>query len=387
MNIEKNEEENIKKINRKNIEELGNKIRLIDKDDDKDLEMYCYSNCTEDDVYPLTKCKSVILNGENIVMESFPYTVKYKHDDLDNIEKNIQSNFKKFTFYDSHEGILIRMFYFDEQWILSTNLKINAFNSKWSSKESFGTSFKKALESEVQNNSSLRKNIPQNDQSLLERFQSTLDINKQYMFIVLNNEDNRIVSYVPNRPTLYHVGTIINSEIVMTEDCKIPYPKKHNFINIDELINYVSKIDIYNIQGVVCLSQDKNYKILNSKYIDLYDIRGNEPSIKFRYLQCRMDYNKTDKLLQLYPNMNKVFNEIENILYSIAKVLYSNYVQRYIKKIFVTVSSHDFIILRECHIWHTEDRINNKVNLEKIINILNNQSATYLNTIIRKYNF
>ena len=349
--------------------------------------MYSYTNCNDDDEYPLKKCRSIILNGDNVVMQSFPYTIKYNHNDLDNIEKNIQSNFKKFTFYDSHEGVLIRMFYFDEQWILSTNYKLNAFNSKWSSNESFGTSFKKALESEIQNNSSLNKIIPQNDKSLLERFQSTLDIKKQYMFLVRNNEDNRIVSLVPNRPTLYHVGTIVNNEIVMTEDCKIPYPKKHKFINIDDLINYVSKIDICNLQGVICFSSDKNYKILNSKYMDLYNVRGNEPNINFRYLQCRMNYELTNKLLDLYPNMNNVFNEIENIIYNVAKVLYNSYVQRYIKKIFVTVSSQEFIIIRECHQWHKLDSKNNKINLEKIINIINNQTPTYLNNIIRKYKY
>jgi hypothetical protein len=319
-------------------------------------------------------------------MNAFPYTIEYTVENTDRISASITSVFDQCSFYDSHEGALIRVFFFSGRWYTSTHRKLNAFRSKWASRESFGTCFKKALDSEVNSNEKLKKVIPDGDEGLLERFQSTLDKNNQYMFLVRHTEDNRIVSEAPIRPTLYHVGTFIKGELSLNDDINIPYPTKHQFKNLDELNIYVKGVDIRNLQGVICFSPDnKQYKIVNQEYQDLFRSRGNEPSIKFRYLQVRMNRRLSAMLYHLYPKWEVKFDEIENIIWDIARSIYNAYVQRFIKKRFVTVPTEEFKVIRECHKWHEVDRTSNRISINKVVDVLNSQTPTSLNRMIRRF--
>ena len=370
---------------RKTIEKLGNRVRLTDSSPDG-LELFCYVKCNSADDPILQQCRGVVFHDEEIIMKAFPYTIEYNHNDFVQIEENITTIFDECSFYDAHEGSLIRIFYFNNKWIISTHRKLNAFKSKWASKESFGTCFKRALEVEVQNNKELSDILPTNDNSLLERFQETLDKTKQYMFLVRHTNENRIVCAAPSVPTLYHVGTFVDGELVMTEDCKIPYPKKHYFKDVNDLLSYVNTIDISKLQGIICFTpNNKQIKINHCDYNDLFKARGNEPSIKFRYLQVRMNRKIVDMLYHLYADMSETFDDIENNIYDITKSIYNAYVQRFIKKRFVTVPTEEFAVVRECHSWHEEDRVVNRITLDKVMEVFNKQSPTAINRMLRRH--
>ena len=317
-------------------------------------------------------------------MPAFPATKEFTHTDTEKIEA-IHSIFSECTFYDAHEGALIRIFNFEGRWFTSTHRKLNAFRSKWASRESFGAAFKKALDSEVQTNTNLRERIPDGDEGLLARFQSTLDPKKQYMFLVRHSADNRIVNGPPERPTVYHVGTFLNRTLVMTEDIGIPYPRKHTFPDMKSLLAHVEETDIRLLQGIMCFGPEgKQYKILNQEYKNLFDARGNEPSIKFRYLNVRMNQRMVDMLYHLYPEKADDFEEIENIIFAICKKISDNYVARYINKTFLTVPKDEFVVMKACHEWHEQDRTN-RVKIDKVITEVNKQHPTALNKMIRRW--
>jgi hypothetical protein len=373
-------------FNRDNIDALGNRIRTTDKDEEAGLELLCYVRCGPDDGPLLRQCRGVVFHGKEIVMHAFPYTVEYTESDKEQIKENIEPVFDQCSFFDSYEGALIRVFHFSGRWYTSTHRKLNAFRSKWASRESFGTCFKRALESEVSTNSKLSDSIPGGDEGLLERFQGTLDKSNQYMFLVRHTEENRIVSAAPETPTLFHVGTFINGELSLDYDINIPCPSKHSFKDMEELVGYVKGVDIRDLQGVICFAPDnKQYKFIHRDYQDLFRARGNEPSVKFRYLQVRMNRRFTDMLFHLYPKWEARFDEIENTIYDIARNIYTAYVQRFIKKRFVTVPTEEFTVIRECHKWHEEDRTNNRISIERVIEALNQQSPTSLNRMIRRF--
>jgi len=375
-----------KTFTRASIDELGNRVSMTDKDEATGLELFCYVKCDSNEDDFLQQCRGVVFQDKTIVMKAFPYTVEIAHSEKKQIEQKIDSVFKNCIFYDSYEGSLIRMFNFGGRWFISTHRKLNAFRSKWASKESFGTTFKRAIESEVESNPKLRDSLPDNGEGIIERFQSILDPSKQYMFLVLNNDENRIVCSAPNRPSVYHVGTFVNSELVMNENINIPYPKKHEFNNIDQLIKYVDKVNINNLQGVIIFApNNKQYKIVNKEYLDLFNVRGNEPSIKFRYLQVRMNQETVNNLYSLYPTMTHLFEDYENALYAIAQIIYNSYVDRFIKKKWVTVAAEEFNVIRACHSFHEQDRKQNRISIKKVIEILNEQSPTSLNKMIRRF--
>lgn len=373
-------------FNRKNIDALGARIRVTDKDEPTGLELLCYVRCNPEDGDLIRRCRGVVFNKEEIVMHAFPYTVEMSQLDTGEISSSIGDTFSKCDFYDSYEGALIRVFHFGGRWFTSTHRKLNAFRSKWASRESFGTCFKRAIESEFDVNPKFAAGIADGEDPLLERFQNTLDKTKQYMFLIRHTDENRIVSASPERPTLYHVGTFVEGELIMTEDINVPYPKKNSFSSMKELQDYVGGVDIRTIQGVICFAPNNlQYKVLHPDYIELFKARGNEPSIKFRYLQVRLNRKVTDMLYHLYPDWEGKFDEIENSLFDIAKSIYNSYVQRFIKKRFVTVPTEEFVVIRECHSWHEEDRATNRISIEKVIEVLNSQRPTNLNRMIRRY--
>lgn len=370
-------------FNRTNIESLGNQINLVDSDEENKLDMFCYLKCNEGDSDLLKQCRGVVFTGNDIVMKAFPYTTEFGHTKLEEINKHL-GKFSDWTFYDAHEGALVRMFHFGGKWYVSTHRKLNAFRSKWASRESFGTSFKNALSSEEESNPAFKSVLPAGD-NILERFQATLDISKQYMFLIRNTTDNRIVCSAPDRATVYHVGTFVEGQLVFNVDVKIPVPKEHKFLNIDELLAHTEKISYKDLQGIIGFTSDnRQVKIVHNDYQDLFHARGNEPSIKFRYLQIRMNRRLVNMLYHLYPDMVKTFDEYENTLYDIARNIYRSYVERFIKKRYVTVPREEFSVIRDCHSWHLTDRQNNRISLDMVMNMLNQQSPTNLNHMIRR---
>jgi hypothetical protein len=319
-------------------------------------------------------------------MRAFPYTIEYEHTAVSDIQNIFQTDFDNYSIYDSYEGTLIRMFHFSGKWYLSTHRKLNAFKSKWSSQETFGTAFLKALEYEVENNVTLKKSLPNNNDNLIERFQTTLDPLKQYMFLVLHNSENRIVCNTPTHPTLYHVGTFINNNLYLTENIAIPVPKKHTFSTVDSMIEYVNSIDIHAKQGVIIFAPgNKQYKVVHKDYLYYFNARGNEPSIKFRYLQVRMDKTIVDTLYYLYPSMIVWFEKYEKALSSISHFIYTQYVERFIKKNWVSVPVEEYNVVKQCHSFFLQDRKKNRITLKKVIEILDRQHPTSLNKMIRRF--
>ena len=387
-NISPSTEDEMKmEFNRQNIESLSKVIRLVDSDESTGIDLFCYVHCDTTDSDIRKKCRGVVFKNDELVMKGFPYTIEYtEKDNKEDINNNVVSIFDKCTFYDSFEGSLIRMFYFGDKWYLSTNRKLDAFRSKWASKESFGSYFTKALLNAFESNKDLRDatNFSVDDDPI-EKFKTILDTNKQYMFLLLNSKENRIVCKAPENPTIFHVGTFVNFDLRMDENIYLPYPEKLEFSNISQLYDYVNNVDISKLQGVIVFAPDNiQYKIFNQDYADLYKVRGNEPSIKYRYLQVRMNKKYNDILHQLYPEYAHTFEDYENHIYTIANDILNAYKERFIKKNYVTVPVEEFQVIRECHKWHLLDRIHNKISISKVIDVLNLQPPTNINRMIRK---
>src|SRR3989344_6298936 len=133
------------------VDQLGKLVSVADSDEKHNLQMYCYLKCSNTDSDLLKQCRGVVFNDKTLVMKAFPYTVDYNHTELSLIEETMV-DFSKFSFFDSYEGTLLRVFNFNGTWFLSTHRKLNAFRSKWSSKESYGTLFVKALDAEALHN-------------------------------------------------------------------------------------------------------------------------------------------------------------------------------------------------------------------------------------------
>lgn len=380
-------------FSRSNIESLNSKINIFDSDDNG-LDLFCYINCKNTDHDFIKKCHGIVFNKDKLILNSFPYTTEYTfQNNKTEITEKIENVFDQCLFYDAFEACLIRVFYFNNKWYISTNKKLNALKSNWASKKSYGMFFTDALIYAMETNEDFRnilfsKEKIISDDNIAEIFcESMLDKNKQYMFLLLNNYENRIVCEPRENPTFYHVGTFINGKLSMDKEdsLPVPFPERLKFNNMDELYDYVNDVDYKRTQGIIVFTPNNiQYKILNEKYFELYNIRGNEPSIKFRYLQLRMNKSDNESLRFLYPKNVDDFEEYENYIFESSKFIYNSYVDRYIKRIRTVVPTEEFNVMREAHSWYLEDRDKHKITYEKIIEILNKQKPTNLNKIIKR---
>lgn len=363
-------------------------IKLSDRDELTDLDMFCYTKCDNNDDKLIKECRGVVFCGDKMIMKAFPYTVEFESSDVENINNFIgEEKLDELSFFDSYEGTLIRMFYYSAKWYISTHRKLDAFKSRWASKESFGTSFVNALEEELNTNDVFRENISKEYDNVLDNFKNILDKNKQYMFLVRNTKENRIVCDAPEKPKVYHVGTFVDGKLVLDDDVYLSKPTKLSFNNVEELCVYVNNLNFKEFQGVIVFGKDKYFKIVRKEYQELFRVRGNEPSIKFRYLKLRLNKKYTDMLYYLYPDMVETFDNYENMLYDKACEIYQFYVNRYIKKQFVTLPKNEYKVLEECHSWYLENRSDNKISIEKVIEVLNKQTPSCLNHMIKQVNY
>lgn len=362
------------------------RIRLVDTDEETGLELYCYNQCDPKDDDLLKKCRGVVFHKDTMILQAFPYTNEYSNNDPE--LKNVIDDISKWSFYDSFEGALLRMFYFENRWFLSTHRKLDAFQSKWSSRDSFGTLFVKGLEHEYIRSSSFEKRIGKDASNILQKFQETLDVSSQYMFLVRNTLENRIVCDPPSEEDtkLFHVGTFKNGIFERDSEIDLPKPSKIELNSLTDLTAYVEKIDIAKKQGVICFDRtNQPVKVLNDFYMEMFKARGNEPSVKFRYLQVRMNKKIVDILSRLYPNMTSTFDDYEKTLYDIAQMIHRSYIMRFIKKRYVIVPKEEYQVIKECHTWYLSDQQKNRVTIHRIIQSLNKQPPTALNHMIRRY--
>jgi hypothetical protein len=377
----------------------NNRIQKFDSDEESKLELYCYDSCSNKDNQTLKQSRGLVFHGEDLVMQAFPYTDEYTTDSKELKEVFTESNFLNWSFFNSYEGTLLRLFNFKGKWYLSTHHKLNAFRSKWSSKDSFGTLFVNALKDRYLSSDTFRNFLGQNVTSdeVYNTFLSKLNTEFQYMFLVRNNNENRIVSVPPENtePQVYHVGTytVRDGEDNVTLDTDLSvgltFSPSYTFKDLGDVLELVNKMDYKQFQGIIAYNDldGRQVKILNPTYKDLSLVRGNEPSLKFRYLQLRLDADMKNKLYKLYPGMSSVFDDYENTLKSIAKTIHMAYLDRFINKKHTVVSQGQFAVIRICHEWHKTDRLRNKVNLSKIIEVLNTQTPTNLNHLIKEHKF
>jgi hypothetical protein len=221
----------------------------------------------------------------------------------------------------------------------------------------------------------------------LENFTEKLDKNHVYMFLIRNTNENRMVCKAPTEDYVFHVCTLLGGQEYDTElDIGVKKPVSLTFSSKEELIQYVKDTDPFISQGIIGFKKDgTHFKIVNTKYQLYSNVRGNESSILFRYLQVRTNPSYVAMLNELYPEKAEMFLKYENAIFQIAKFIHFSYMERFVNKKRVVVPKEEYVIIRECHGWHIQDRVNNKVSLNVVVSFLTQPRFTsLLNFLIKK---
>ena len=369
--------------------DIEKEIKIADSNES--LMLYCYEDCDEESSPRVKDCRGVVCDyGGNIVLKTFGYIPEYRAiAEYKEMVASILPDFTKYRIFDSHEACLIRVFWYGEKWYITTHRKLDAYKSRWGTAESFGDIFEKALFANYNKNQKLGDRIGGGlscSKSVVDRYTESLDKSRTYTFLVRNVQNNRIVCHPPDEYTLYYTGSFLPDGTGFDfENIDIDTPKEHFFATVEDMMEYVKNCDPYNIQGVIVFTPSP-IKIINENYFSLFNLRDNEPSVKFRYLHVRTtsDY---ERFRELYPEHKDSFDRYEEILLRVAENIHMCYVMRFVRREFAVVPQEQYPIVQQCHKYYI-DNIRNKngfVSLGVVTGILNQQNPTTLNKIIRRY--
>lgn len=360
------------------INTLGDKVGIMDQEEG--LKIWNYYSCERDSPEDLKRVRGWVeeVDTGKILFDTFPYTEEYcSHDDIPLLR---EEGLEEWDVYYSMEGCLLRIFWHKDRWFITTNKKLNAFKSRWASRKSFGDMFRDGLVHMNGNENVLETLLDQMDKSLV------------HLFLVRYNHENRVVCMAPRDMdgSVYFIGSWNNETKTLDREWRYPI-KVHQPTLIREvsttLEDLVDQVNIQEYQGVILFHKKKNLqlKVYSREYDKLFRLRGNNPNIRFRYLEVRKDHDRKQEFIRLYPLYEDLFLEYEHILYQLAKLIRYYYIQRYIRNKYVTLPKEEYILMKKCHDWYLVNRAENKINVSKVLEILNQEDTLSLYKMIRRF--
>jgi hypothetical protein len=354
-------------------------VRVLDKADNLILLHYITTlkSCEEPEVDDVVMSwvghvRGIIVDTDTmkVVCRSFGYTPELVVTD---------SKFDKFVagvdrwrFFYAEEGTIMRVFYHNNQWYVSTHRKINGLKSFWS-----GPTFGKMLDD-------------------VKQFEYD-SLRKEYCYIMLlSHPENRII-YKLDAPQLLMVGIYdrTTSSFLDHDACDQYVPKgvlrpvdAPKISTVEDLARAVFELEeVKNFKkvGVIAFKDNKPVKIVPRNYQTIRRIRGNDPHLKMRYIDLRGSV-EGDCLKRWFdePKYTEMFARVEKEMEELARNLHRLYIERYVKKNFDTLPKEEFVFLQTCHSWHTGDRAHNIVTLDRISSILRSTSTKYVLRMLKR---
>ncbi len=352
-------------------------VCVVDKKDT--LKLYCYKTCSDTDTDEIKSQRSVVKDEEgNVIATSLPFTDEYVVDD-EFQAPDIPLN--EYIAYPSVEGTLIRLFHHGGTWHITTNRRLDAFKSYWSCHFSFGQLF-------VNNVFGIYK------ENNLEAFSHRLNPSQIYFFLLRPTVESRIVCNVdPTQPSLYFVGTIskdnLEGPLVVDKDVlpEMSRMEPVTFNDMPELCEYVKKTDYWSHQGLILFHKEKNkqIKFIHPQYKHLWSVRNNNPNLFLRYFEIRQDSKLLEDFFKLYPKFIVIADKFETQIFEVSKYLHQAYVDRYIRKQYVSLPKQEYVVLKKAHDWHNIDRNYNRMYRHKMLNLVNEEKPIHLYQIVKRH--
>lgn len=289
--------------------ELQKLHKLNNSDSQSDVSIYSYNHCDDNDDILLKYCRSVIYdNSKNEVLSiTFPYTRDLSNNDVLDFDDN-------WVFTNSYEGSLVQLYFNNDNWNLSTLKKLDAYSSRWGTKETFGELFTNAM---------------QDKYSSLDDFYSLLDKELTYTFLLLSNMSSRFVC-LPTSTKIVYTGSFDKTGHYCYSNV-IPNIESVHYESLTntELLTRVSSTDINMYQGLFGynLQSGEFVKIFNTNYLNAKLLRGNEQDLRKRYLQTMKDPELHRRFRTHFFDHQKLFRRLDGSVHSFVRDIINNTMQ------------------------------------------------------------
>ena len=356
-------------------------MSIIETDCLDGLIVYNYDDSTYDK--ELLNVRGLVKDGEQVVCKTFGYTPEVLANDFDNLNAYISPLVTDQTrFFKAYEATVLRVWFYNNKWYLSTHRKIDASHSKWGHSCNYQTLFERAL----------KYQLPA--RSTFETFCADLDTNKIYAVLLRSFKENRKVCRGQVEPSLYCAGSFnrANNFEFSFENPEIGIPSPEELLNIQspaDLINRVNQIDPYEYQGIVLINPDAmSGKIVNVEYDRLDKLRGNVPNVIHRYVQLRWTPH-LEEYKSLYPEHQSKFNHWEMIMSYVVQNVMQKYLDKYVHRLEnVHLPSDQYGLLLEVHKYYMSILRPHKrrVEIDDIWDLLGTWTEREVNVLYNKYN-
>ncbi len=320
-----------------------NSVKIVDSLND--LSIYHYLDCDVNTDSETKKYRGVVMNNEGkTICRSFGFTPEIDETDSELMTSVVEPFLKEqVKFLEAYEGTLLRVFFYDNKWYISTCRKLDAFKSKWGGNKSFGELFEDFVE-----------------QSFTD-FCKELDETKVYCYVLRTYNKNRIVCNGYETPDLFLVGTYDNGDFDKFNFEKCTVPLVHNINTMDDLKAHMKKIDPSKLQGVILMNEKGEcVKVMKHEYVEAFKLRGNQPNILLRYIELQQEGNpiKVETFYNMYPEQKSLISGFTDVIDDICYYVFRKYRNRFIRKQVSIVPSDLYYIIRELHDSYLKDRTN-----------------------------
>ena len=321
-----------------------NSVKIVDSLND--LSIYHYLDCDVNTDAETKKYRGVVMNNEGkTICRSFGFTPEIDETDNELMTSVVEPFLKEqVRVLEAYEGTLLRVFFYDNKWYISTCRKLDAFKSKWGSNKSFGELFEDMIETPF------------------EYFcKNTLDETKVYCYVIRTYNKNRIVCSGYEKPELFLVGTYDNGDFDKFNFEKCNVPLVQDITTMDALKAHMEKIDPSKLQGVILMNEKGEcVKVMKHEYVEAFKLRGNQPNILLRYIELQQEGNpsKVETFFNMYPEQKEHIVAFTDVIDDICYYVFRKYRNRFIRKQVSIVPSDLYYVIRELHEGYLKDRTN-----------------------------
>jgi hypothetical protein len=319
--------------------------------------------------------RGVIFEKDVVIHRGFPYSEDVDVEDTETINDLLSGDFRACL---SHEGTVIKLLHFGEQWNMTTHRRLDATKSRWGSSKSFGDIFKDCLKKYFET---------------YDDFLSALEKKKHYHFLLKSTSDTRIVVKPDgDEPILLTAISCAETFQVLPLEpvSTIPTSKSLEFTNSSTVVQFVKDCDPFFAQGLIFFSNDmqQTFRVANPQYLKYVSVRDNIASLPLCYACNRLKEEEKHMFFDLYDSAAAIAQVFEKKLETIAQDLHRSYIDRFVHKRQFRVSQERHSILNALHSHYLKKKRSNtdpspKILLVDVLFVLNEQKPLRLHRLVK----
>lgn len=291
----------------------------------------------------VNECNGIIMSKDTLEIACYSFN---KCSDQLTMPHNLDKN--KLYYENAVEGTLIRLFYFNNTWMISTKKCIDASKARWLSNRSFLDLFEET------------------EQLMGTCITDLENINKDYCysFILVHPENNIVIKYT--EPYIYHIASR-NMKTFKEEEIDLGIPKiPKTFLEIKNLEAFIEGVIVsqtLTYEGVVFIDENYNrWKLRTAFFNRARELWGNTNNRMFRYMELRKDANLLHEYLIYYPMDKELFYTYEYKIKTLASDILHNYIGKHVSKNIKTLPFYYTKIIYKLHGDFFKSKIKTDIN-------------------------